>query len=162
MKKKRNTEKKVRCIVYISTVGDMQHVNQREQRQMRYISEYANGNNIEVVKVMRRNVLGQLDVPLDINAIRETLSEMLSFKSAYVDHEIIERFVSRIKVIGYDKYKWIIKISGKEFDEAKDMDSEIQITRVLSFEEARAWRKLSGDYVRNRQWNDIEVDVRII
>ena len=34
--------------------------------------------------------------------------------------------------------------------------------RVLSFEEARAWRKLSGDYVRNRQWNDIEVDIRII
>ena len=82
--------------------------------------------------------------PLDINAIPETLSEMLSFKSAYVDHEIIERFVSRIKVIGYDKYKWIINLSGKEFDEA------------------RAWRKLSGDYVRNRQWNDIEVDIRII
>ena len=102
------------------------------------------------------------ELPLDINAIRETLSEMMSFKEAYVDHEIIERFVSRIKVIGYDKYKWIINLSGKEFDEAKDMDSEIQITRVLSFEEARAWRKLSGDYVRNRQWNDIEVDIRII
>lgn len=97
-----------------------------------------------------------------VGIIPETLSEMLSFKSAYVDHEIIERFVSRIKVIGYDKYKWIINLSGKEFDEAKDMDSEIQITRVLSFEEARAWRKLSGDYVRNRQWNDIEVDIRII
>ena len=84
------------------------------------------------------------ELPLDINAIRETLSEMMSFKEAYVDHEIIERFVSRIKVIGYDKYKWIINLSGKEFDEA------------------RAWRKLSGDYVRNRQWNDIEVDIRII
>lgn len=59
------------------------------------------------------------ELPLDINAIRETLSEMMSFKEAYVDHEIIERFVSRIKVIGYDKYKWIINLSGKEFDEAK-------------------------------------------
>ena len=66
------------------------------------------------------------------------------------------------KKIGYDKYKWIINLSGKEFDEEKDMDSEIQMTRVLSFEEARAWRKLSRDYVRNRQWNDIEVDIRII
>ena len=27
MKRKRTTEKKVRCIVYISTVGDMQYVN---------------------------------------------------------------------------------------------------------------------------------------
>ena len=26
----------VRCIVYLSTVGDLQHVNQREQRQMNY------------------------------------------------------------------------------------------------------------------------------
>ena len=75
MKKKRNTEKKVRCIVYISTVGDMQHVNQREQRQMRYISEYANGNNIEVVKVMRRNVLGQLDVNKHFDRMVQMVSE---------------------------------------------------------------------------------------
>ena len=95
-------------------------------------------------KMNIKTVPTEPELPLNINAIRETLSEMLSFKSAYVDHEIIERFVSRIKVIGYDKYKWIINLSGKEFDEA------------------RAWRKLSGDYVRNRQWNDIEVDIRII
>ncbi len=75
MKKKRNTEKKVRCIVYISTVGDMQHVNQREQRPMRYISEYANGNNIEVVKVMRRNVLGQLDVSKHYDRMVQTVSK---------------------------------------------------------------------------------------
>ena len=29
------------------------------------------------------------ELPLDINAIRETLSEMLSFESAYVNHEIM-------------------------------------------------------------------------
>ena len=75
MKRKRTTENKVRCIVYISTVGDMQHVNQREQRQMRYISEYANGNNIEVVKVMRRNVLGQLDVNKHFERMVQMISE---------------------------------------------------------------------------------------
>ena len=90
----------------------------------------------------------------------------VSFEAAEVMMNVqsIERtFVDKVfAVCDYDKYKWIINLSGKEFDEAKDMDSEIQITRVLSFEEARAWRKLSGDYVRNRQWNDIEVDIRII
>ncbi len=79
-----------------------------------------------------KSVPTEPELPLDINAIRETLSEMMPFKEAYVEHEIIERFVSRIKVIGYDKYKWIINLSGKEFDEA------------------RAWRKLFGDYARNR------------
>lgn len=53
----------------------MQHVNQREQRQMRYISEYANGNNIEVVKVMRRNVLGQLDVNKHFDRMVQMISE---------------------------------------------------------------------------------------
>ena len=75
MKKKRITEKKIRCIVYISTVGDIQHVNQREQRQMRYISEYANRNNIEIVKVMRRNVLAQLDVNKHFDQIMQMISE---------------------------------------------------------------------------------------
>lgn len=75
MKKKRTIEKKVKCIVYISTAGDMQYVNQREQRQMRYISEYANGNNIEVVKVMRRNVLGQLDVNKHFDRMVQMIGE---------------------------------------------------------------------------------------
>ena len=62
MSKKKTMNQPVRCIVYLSTVRDLQYVNQREQRQLNYISDYAKGNNIEIVKVMRRNVLGQLDV----------------------------------------------------------------------------------------------------
>lgn len=102
------------------------------------------------------------ELPLDIDAIRNALKEMFRFDGAYVSHDLIERFVSRVQVMGYDKYKWIINLSGKEFDEETDMDSEIQILKTYSFEEARAWRKSCGDYVRNRQWNDIEVDIRII
>ena len=148
---------KISNLVDMRTEGDITKEEYRKRRDK--LNEEMNQLQ---QKMNIKTVPTEPELPLDINAIRETLSEMLSFKSAYVDHEIIERFVSRIKVIGYDKYKWIINLSGKEFDEAKDMDSEIQITRVLSFEEARAWRKLSGDYVRNRQWNDIEVDIRII
>ena len=39
MSKKKTMNQPVRCIVYLSTVGDLQHVNQREQRQMNYISD---------------------------------------------------------------------------------------------------------------------------
>lgn len=148
---------KISNLVDMRTEGDITKEEYRKRRDK--LNEEMNQLQ---QKMNIKSAPTEPELPLDINAIRETLSEMMSFKEAYVDHEIIERFVSRIKVIGYDKYKWIINLSGKEFDEAKDMDSEIQITRVLSFEEARAWRKLSGDYVRNRQWNDIEVDIRII
>ena len=75
MSKKKTMNQPVKCIVYLSTVGDLQHVNQREQRQMNYISDYAKGNNIEIVKVMRRNVLGQLDVNRHFDQLVQMISE---------------------------------------------------------------------------------------
>ena len=37
MSKKKTMNQPVRCFVYLSTVGDLQHVNQREQRQMKHL-----------------------------------------------------------------------------------------------------------------------------
>ena len=105
MKSKITTEKKVRCIVYISTVGDMQHVNQREQRQMRYISEYANGNNIEVVKVMRRNVLGQLDVNKHFERILQMISEGFADGILIANMQFISRDID-------DAFRKIAKVSN--------------------------------------------------
>lgn len=61
--KKRNKEvQTVKCIVYLSTEGDVNHVAQRERRQLQYISQYANGNHIEICKVLHRNIMGQMVV----------------------------------------------------------------------------------------------------
>lgn len=81
MSKKKTMNQPVRCIVYLSTVGDLQHVNQREQRQMNYISDYAKGNNIEIVKVMRRNVFGQLDVNKHFTDLYRWLAKVLRMES---------------------------------------------------------------------------------
>lgn len=75
MGKKRNRERKVKCIVYLSTVGDMKHVITREHRQLNYISNYAKGNNIEIVKIMRRNILGQFDVNRHFDAMVQMVKE---------------------------------------------------------------------------------------
>ena len=37
MSKKKTMNQPVRCFVYLSSVGDLQHVNQREQRQMKHL-----------------------------------------------------------------------------------------------------------------------------
>lgn len=61
--KKRNKEvQTVKCIVYLSTEGDVNHVAQRERRQLQYISQYAKGNHIEICKVLHRNIMGQMVV----------------------------------------------------------------------------------------------------
>lgn len=148
---------KISNLVDMRTDGDITKEEYRARRDKL---------NEELTKLQEKlhikSLSNEPELPLDIFAIRETLSEILSFKGPYVSHDIIERFVSRIQVTGVDKFKWIINLSGKEFDEDEDMDSEIKIVKVLPFEDAKAWRKSCGDYVRNRQWNDIEVDIRII
>ena len=104
MKKKNTKNVPVKCIVYISTVGDMQHVNQREQRQMKYISEYAKGNNIEIVKVLRRNVLGQLDVNKHFDLIVQMIREGFADGILIANMQFIARDIE-------DACKKIAKIS---------------------------------------------------
>ena len=56
MSKKKTMNQPVRCIVYLSTVGDLQHVNQREQRQMNYISDYAKGILIANMQFVSKDI----------------------------------------------------------------------------------------------------------
>lgn len=60
MKKKR--EKPINCFVYLSTEGDINGVEAREIKQLRYIRKYAKAHNIIIRKVFHRDVLGQYDV----------------------------------------------------------------------------------------------------
>lgn len=59
---KKVKEKRVECIMYLSTDGDMKNVELREKKQERYIREYAKAHNIRIIKTMHRDVLGQTDV----------------------------------------------------------------------------------------------------
>ena len=72
-KRKKNIEPEIRCIVYLSTEGDMNFTEQRENKQLRYISEYAKAHNIKIVKKMHRDVLGQNDVNKHFNQMVEMI-----------------------------------------------------------------------------------------
>lgn len=50
------------CVAYLSTNGPLWETEKREQKQERYIREYAKAHNIDVVGIIRRNGLGQGDV----------------------------------------------------------------------------------------------------
>ena len=61
MKKKKSkiVEKALNCVVYLSTEGDLFGAEKREEKQLRYIREYANSHNIIIRKKMHRDVMGQ-------------------------------------------------------------------------------------------------------
>ena len=58
----RKKEKESRCIVYLSTDGDINSASVKEKKQLRYIKEYAKAHNISVKAIYHRDILGQYDV----------------------------------------------------------------------------------------------------
>lgn len=73
MKNKKKRDKKITCVAYLSTKGDFSTVEFREQKQLNYILEYAKVHNVEIKKVMRRNVLGQADVERQFNQMLQMI-----------------------------------------------------------------------------------------
>jgi len=58
---KRKNKKAIRCIVYLATFADEDTVDRKEQKQLKYIREYAAAHHLEIVKVFHRSILGQMD-----------------------------------------------------------------------------------------------------
>jgi len=99
---------------------------------------------------------------LNLNAIKASLKEVLNVEGPIIDEALVRQFVCKVIMISKYEYRWIINLSGKEYDPVVDDESEIQTTLTLSFKQARDWRLRNGDYIRNRQWQDLKVDIRII
>lgn len=61
MKKKKSkiVERGLNCVVYLSTAGDLYGAEKREEKQLRYIRDYANSHNINISKKIHRDVMGQ-------------------------------------------------------------------------------------------------------
>lgn len=69
---KRRKERKRFCIAYLCATGEMHQIQRREDKQERYIREYARAHNIEIVKVLRKDVLG-------MSLVREHFEMMAHF-----------------------------------------------------------------------------------
>ena len=62
MAHKRKNKKAIRCIVYLATFADEDNVDRKEEKQLKYIREYAAAHHLEIVKVFHRSILGQMDI----------------------------------------------------------------------------------------------------
>ena len=54
----KKTKKEIRAIVYLSVEGDMRKIPYKEEKQLRYIREYAKAHTIKIVKIVHRDVRG--------------------------------------------------------------------------------------------------------
>lgn len=58
----KDKKKQLSAIAYLSTNGNMYSAPAKEQKQLRYIREYANAHNIRIVKVMNRDIAVNRDI----------------------------------------------------------------------------------------------------
>lgn len=59
---RKKREPKIECIAYLSVEGDPERVDRLEDKQLKYIREYAKAHNIDVVGIKRRHGFGYRDV----------------------------------------------------------------------------------------------------
>ena len=62
MSKKQKEQFEIKCIAYLSTEGDLYRTEKRENRQLRYLNDYARAHGIDICRVLRRNGMGQVIV----------------------------------------------------------------------------------------------------
>lgn len=55
-------EPQYECIAYLSVEADFDHVDKLENKQLKYIKEYAKAHNIKIVGIMRRHGFSMNDV----------------------------------------------------------------------------------------------------
>lgn len=72
-KKKRVVTEPIDCILYLSTEGDLWHAEEREEKQRRYVMDYISAHGINVVKTLRRDVVGQAGVDRDFAKMVELI-----------------------------------------------------------------------------------------
>lgn len=59
----------IECIAYLSVDADLRKVTRLEDKQLRYIREYAKANQIKIVDIVRRNGFGKRDMNRQLGQI---------------------------------------------------------------------------------------------
>lgn len=113
--------------------------------------------------------------------IKNTMDQMIDFTSGIIDHDILDKLITRI--VHIDNYEYDIYLDlGVELDfnssavieEEKEIKTKrfsadsVEIKKEkhiklfdlkINFEEARAYRKIFGKYLRENQWNNLVAHV---
>lgn len=97
-----------------------------------------------------------------IAEIGEALLETTSLDTKFIDDDLVDSIVERIVPYEDGTYKWYLNFSIDSndgiFDETHFAEYE---SFDIGFEEAKAYRKHFGNFIRLRQWRDIHVIIYI-
>lgn len=59
MSKKKKIDSPTLCIAYLATKACQRNVERKEEKQLRYLRDYAKGHNIKITHEMHKDIMGQ-------------------------------------------------------------------------------------------------------
>lgn len=121
------------------------------------------------------------DLDSKMDKIREQLNRMIDFSTGIIDHDVLDEILTRIVHIDDYEYDVYLNLGVEPGNAALMQLEEEKVIKVkqfnvkgfeilrerhlklfdmeITFDEAEAYRKMLGKYLRRSQWNDMKVHV---
>lgn len=108
------------------------------------------------------------DYQSDVNKINDTLNQISVYlqavsnvKDKFVNEDLVDGLV--YKVVPYENgiFKWYLNFKQDDFNNYEDTEFLNLLKFNITFNEAKEYRKRFGNFIRARQWNDIQVEVYV-
>ena len=128
-------------------------INVRMSEVRKQINEITGRDKLIKDSSDRENVLCEISA---------ALLETTSLDSKFIDEDLVDSIVERVVPYEDGTYKWYLNFSidsgDGEFDETHFAEFE---SFDISFEEAKAYRKQFGNFIRMSQWRGMHVQIFI-
>lgn len=96
-----------------------------------------------------------------LSQIYHALEETADLEKKFLDEELVDKVVERVIPYEGSLFRWYLNIGSEPAGNFNESDFVKYTEFVIGFDEARAYRKRFGNFMRMCQWNDITTEVYI-
>lgn len=101
------------------------------------------------------------DISSAIRKVKDVLENACNLKQKKIDGNLIEALVERVTPTEEGVFKWYLNCKATEDAIFDEKEYTFYDSFCLCFEEAKAYRKQYGNFIRANQWRDLQVEVFI-
>lgn len=101
------------------------------------------------------------DVGYVSERVKDILNSIVDLEQKSVDERLIDTLVERVMPTEAGIFKWYLDCSTNEDTLFAEKDYILYDSFSLGFDEARTYRKQSGNFIRPNQWKDLFIEVYI-
>lgn len=101
------------------------------------------------------------DISIAIRKVKDVLENACNLKQKKIDGNLIEALVERVTPTEEGVFKWYLNCKATEDATFDEKEYTFYDSFCLCFEEAKAYRKQYGNFIRANQWRDLQVEIFI-